>query len=114
MTGTRPRGDGEAEEGRSKPSIPVVGIGASAGGIDALQAFIPAIPPACGLSFVVVQHLDPEHGSVLSSLLSRVSRIPVTEVKGETEIEPNHIYVILPNTTLTIADDRLQTAKPLA
>src|SRR5215475_15469647 len=100
MTGIRPGGDGEAEEERSKPSIPVVGIGASAGGIDALQAFIPAIPPECGISFVVVQHLDPEHGSLLSALLSRVSRIPVTEARAEAQIEPDHVYVIQPNTTL--------------
>src|SRR6516162_8753919 len=115
MTEIRPEaGDVEASAERSGPAIPVVGIGASAGGIDALQALIPAIPSTCDIAFVVVQHLDPEHGSVLSTLLSRVSRIPVTEVRGETEIEANHIYVILPNTTLTIADNKLQIAKPVA
>ena len=115
MTGIKPKAGGaDVSTERSKPATPVVGIGASAGGIDALQAFIPAIPPTCGIAFVVVQHLDPEHGSVLSTLLSRVSGIPVTEVRAETQIEPNHIYVILPNTTLTIADDKLQIAKPVA
>ena len=115
MTEIRPEaGDVEASAERSGPAIPVVGIGASAGGIDALQALIPAIPSECGIAFVVVQHLDPEHGSLLSTLLSRVSRIPVTEVRGETQIEANHVYVILPNTTLTIADDKLQIAKPVA
>jgi two-component system, chemotaxis family, CheB/CheR fusion protein len=68
MSGTNPRVREEAEGENGKPSLPVIGIGASAGGIDALRGFIPAIPPGCGLAFVIVQHLDPEHGSVLSSL----------------------------------------------
>lgn len=114
MTGVKPRDPGDQEEERGKPGIPVVGVGASAGGLDALQAFLPAIPPGCGIAFVIVQHLDPGHDSILSALLSRVTRLPVIEVGAETDIQADHVYVIRPNTTLTIAGDLLRVAKPVA
>ena len=70
------------EETVPQPDIPlpcpIVGIGASAGGIDALQKFLPAVEPDCGMAFVVVQHLDPDHKSVLPDLLARSSRLPMT------------------------------------
>ena len=90
-----------------KAPIPVVGIGASAGGIDALQAVVPTIPPDSGIAFVVVQHLDPAKESVLSKLLGKVSHLPVVEATEGTVIEANHIYVIRPNTSLTLVGDRL-------
>ncbi len=90
----------------------VVGIGASAGGIDALLAFVPAVPKDSGLAFVIVQHLDPNHTSHLPHMLSRVAPIPVVEIHDETPIQPDHIYVIPPNTALSITDDRLLLAAP--
>jgi two-component system CheB/CheR fusion protein len=94
------------------PSTPVVGIGASAGGIDALMAFVPSVQPDSGAAYVVVQHLDPDHTSHLSSLLGRSSSIPVVEIDNDTPIESNHIYVIPPNAGLSITDDHLILTKP--
>ena len=96
----RNKSEDDAELDLPTAKFPVVGIGASAGGISALKAFIPAIPRACGVAFVVVQHLDPNHSSMLSTLLGRDGNIPVVEISKHTKIEPDHIYVIPPNATL--------------
>jgi two-component system CheB/CheR fusion protein len=101
---------GEQEEPRLTP---VVAIGASAGGIDALKEFVPAISKDSGCAYVVVLHLDPDHSSVLASILGRGSPIPVTEITAETAIEPDHIYVMGPNTVLSISDDHLLISKPV-
>src|SRR3954465_4609931 len=87
--------------------IPVIGIGASAGGIDALRTLIPGIQPDSGLAYVIVQHLDPDHPSKLTEGLSRVSQIPVVEIAAETQIESDHVYVLPSNAAVTIEDDRL-------
>ena len=110
---SRQKNEAEDEETEATPlshraAIPVVGVGASAGGLDALQALVPTIPENSGLAFVVVQHLDPAKDSVLSKLLGRVSPIPVVEVTGVIPVEANRIYVIRPNTSLTLVGDRLQ------
>jgi two-component system CheB/CheR fusion protein len=100
------------QESTNPPVTPVVGIGASAGGLNALEALLPAIRNDGGLAYVVVQHLDPDHESALASLLGRLSPIPVSLIKNKTPIEPNQLYVIPPNTSLTIIDDRLHLAPP--
>ena len=100
------------QESAGPTVIPVVGIGASAGGLNALEALLPAIRTDSGLAFVVVQHLDPDHESVLATLLQRLSPIPVAMIKDETPVEANQLYVIPPNTSLTIVDDRLHLAPP--
>jgi two-component system CheB/CheR fusion protein len=94
------------------PAKRVVGIGASAGGIDALMTFAPLVPADSGLAFVIVQHLDPDHSSLLPSLLRRVAKIPVTDIRAETPVEADHIYVIPPNASLSMVDDRLHLAAP--
>ncbi|MFZ5780920.1 MAG: chemotaxis protein CheB [Pseudomonadota bacterium] len=88
--------------------IPVVGIGASAGGIAALDTLLPRLRPEGGIAFVVVQHLDPAHESNLTALLDRASTLPVTEAADGMAIEPDHVYVIPRNATLTIEGDRLR------
>src|SRR5581483_9086294 len=93
-------------------SIPVVGIGASAGGIGALESLLPLFRPGSGLALVVVQHLDPAHPSVLSNMLSRIAALPVHAIEEGMQVEADHIYVIPPNATLTISDDRLQMQPP--
>ncbi|WP_395020130.1 CheR family methyltransferase [Dongia sp.] len=93
-------------------ATPVVGIGASAGGIDALRTFVPAVAKDSGLAFVVVQHLDPDHTSHLSTLLGRATSIPVVEIHDDTPIEADHIYVIPPNTALSITGNRLLLTAP--
>ncbi|MBS0523401.1 MAG: hypothetical protein JSS04_07160, partial [Proteobacteria bacterium] len=118
MARTKRNGDEPAEERPKEENhgpvvVPVVGIGSSAGGLSALEGLLPAIPADSGLAFVVVQHLDPDHESSLAALLQRLSPIPVATIKNETAVEPNHLYVIPPNASLTLSDDRLHLAPPV-
>ncbi len=85
----------------------VVGVGASAGGLDAFNELLKTIPKDSGMAFVLVQHLDPKHQSQLPEILQRSAKIPVREIKDEMEVEPNHIYVIPSNKTLTFKDKTL-------
>src|SRR5579864_298450 len=86
---------------------PIVGIGASAGGLEAFRLLLKGLPPDTGLAFVLVQHLDPGHESMLTSLLSKATEMPVTEVKEGVHAEPNHVYIIPPNTTMGILNGHL-------
>jgi two-component system CheB/CheR fusion protein len=88
----------------SSTSFPIVGVGASAGGLEAFKSLLQALPSNTGMAFVLVQHLDPEHESLLTRLLSNATRMPVTEVKQGTAVEPDHVYVIPPNTAMGIHD----------
>lgn len=89
---------------KSDNLFPVVGIGASAGGLDAFKKLIKAIPENSGMAFVLVQHLDPNHDSMLPELLQKVTNIPVLEIADDIKVEPNHIYVI-PSNKMMIATD---------
>ena len=84
-------------------SFPVVGIGASAGGLEAFTALLTALPPDTGMAFVLIQHMDPKHASVLTDLLQKTTPMPVREVTDGMAVQPNHIYVIPPNTLMTIS-----------
>ncbi len=90
-----------------EPRCPVVGVGASAGGLEAFQEFLSGLPDDTGMAFVLVQHLSPQHKSMLEELLRRHTKMPVAEVKQNTPIEANRIYVIPPNATLTVEGARL-------
>jgi two-component system CheB/CheR fusion protein len=92
----------------------IIGIGASAGGIDALQRFFPAVAADTQHIFVVVQHLAPTYKSKLTDLLSRFCSLPVLAVDRDMSVEPGHVYVIPPNAILTIKDGRLHLTKPAA
>ncbi len=81
----------------------VVGIGASAGGLEAFSEFLQAVPTDTGMAFVLVQHLDPHHTSALTELLSPRTKQPVIEVSDGTVVRPNRVYVIPPNTNMTMA-----------
>ena len=82
----------------NKPaSFPIVGMGASAGGVEALQRLFKSLPPARGIAYVVVVHLAPAHPSHLANILANSSSMPVVQVLGDIAIEPNTIYVIPPN-----------------
>jgi two-component system, chemotaxis family, CheB/CheR fusion protein len=95
-------GGGDAPRSVTKPRI--VGIGASAGGIQALQTFFHALPERLGAAFVVVVHLDPESHSDLASILAAQTQMPVTQVHGTVPLEADHVYVIPPNRRLQITD----------
>ena len=84
-------------------SFPVVAIGASAGGLEAFKEFFLALPPDSGMAFVLIQHLDPSHESMLTEIIARATAIPVEEVRSGTRILPNHVYVIPPNTLMALA-----------
>jgi two-component system, chemotaxis family, CheB/CheR fusion protein len=86
----------------------VVGIGASAGGLEAYGELLRSLPPDTGLAFVLVQHLDPSHASMLTALLARTSPMPVHEVRDGVRFAPNCVYVIPPNTVLAIDDGALR------
>ncbi len=103
----------EPEPPREAAGIPVVGIGASAGGIGALETLVPLLAPGSGLAYVVVQHLDPYHESALAALLKRTARIPVVEIEDHAVVQTDHVYVIPPNATLTIADGHLHIKPPV-
>ncbi|HEY1207071.1 MAG: chemotaxis protein CheB [Bryobacteraceae bacterium] len=79
-----------------------MGIGASAGGLEACTALLKALPANSGMAFVVVQHLDPHHQSLLRELLSRATKMPVTQVEDGIAIEPHHVYVIPPDHDVTL------------
>lgn len=83
-------------------SFAVVGIGASAGGLEAFTEFLKALPTTTGMAFVLIQHLDPNHESILTSLLAKTTTMPVKEVTDAIQVTPNHVYVIPPNSELTI------------
>jgi len=95
-----------------KPSpetgFPVVGIGASAGGIEAFQQFFHEIPPDTGMAYVAITHLAPQHESNLPGILARVASIPVVPVTDNIQIRTNHVYVIPPDSDLTLANNRLK------
>jgi two-component system, chemotaxis family, CheB/CheR fusion protein len=88
--------------------FPVVGIGASAGGLQALLRFFENAPANMGMAFVVVLHLSPKHVSSADQVLQRATRMSVVQVSGPTAIEANHVYVIAPGTSLTMTDGHLE------
>jgi two-component system CheB/CheR fusion protein len=90
----------------------VVGIGASAGGLEAFSQLLGALPEDTGMAFVLVQHLAPEHASQLTSLLSRTTRMPVSEIKNRMTLAPDRVYVIPPNTDVTVARCTLRLTSP--
>lgn len=88
--------------------VPVVGVAASAGGLKAFQELIAHLPIHSGMAFVLIQHLDPKHRSMLTELLARNSPLPVQEIADGMRIEADHIYVIPPNHQLSIIHNSLQ------
>ena len=104
MADTEP--DGARSEPRSLKTL-VVGIGASAGGIEALRAFFAHVPAHSGSAYVVILHLSPDHDSKLAEVLQATASIPVTQVTHAVRIEPDHVYVVPPNRRLEIDDGTL-------
>ena len=97
----------DRESVRNSP-VTVVGIGASAGGLEALSEFFRNVPADTGLAYVVVQHLSPTHGSILAELLARQATMPVHQAANGDRVEVNHAYVIAPDTKMTLTDGHLK------
>ena len=89
----------------------VVGIGASAGGLEAVSELLDALPAQTELAMIVVQHLDPRHDSMLPEILSKTAKVPVTAAVDGQVVKPNHVYIIPPNVTLTVTDERVHLTK---
>ena len=95
-----------------EPSFPIVGIGASAGGLEALEILLRNIPDKCGVAFVIVQHLDPTHKDMMVELLQRVTAMPVVQVSDRLKIKPDHVYVIPPNKNMSLLHEILHLLDP--
>ena len=93
---------------------PIVGIGASAGGLEALEQFFTHVSPNSGLAYVVVQHLDPAKESMLPDLLQHYCQVPVVQVRDITPVEANHVYVAPPGFEVTLLHGVLHLLKPVA
>src|SRR5262245_35602393 len=91
---------------RRAPAL-VVGVGASAGGIEALRTFFSHVQANSGITYVVILHLSPEYESRLAEVLQATVKIPVTQVRESVKLEPNHVYVISPNHSLEMNDTTL-------
>src|SRR5438477_3559835 len=94
------------------PNFLIVAIGASAGGLEAVGNFFKPMPPDAGMAFAVIQHLAPDHASALPQLLARYTHMHVEQVQDKTNVAPDRVYIIAPNTTLTIKGGTLELAAP--
>jgi two-component system CheB/CheR fusion protein len=92
--------------------FPIVGIGASAGGLEALEHFLSRVPKNSGLAFVIVQHLDPTRKGIMPELLQRATGMKVMQVKDRTLVQPDHVYVIPPNKDMSILHGILHLLEP--
>ena len=106
------KGDRGRQEPRTSSRFPVVGVGASAGGIEALERLFSSLPATSGLAFVIVQHLAPDRESLLPELLARVSNMPVEKARDGMRIEPDRAYVVPPNTAPTVEGGALRLRAP--
>jgi len=102
----------EITEAPGEPPFIITGIGASAGGLEALETFLKNTPPDIGAGFVVVTHMDPKRKSMLSEILQRSTTMPVSQIEHGMKVRPNSVYVIPPNTNLTIQKGILNLEEP--
>ena len=94
--------------------FPLVGIGASAGGLEALEQFFGHVPPGSGMAFVIVQHLDPTRKGLMPELLQRATQMKVRQVKDRTQVRPDCVYVIPPNKDMSLLHGVLHLLPPTA
>ena len=114
-TSEKDQADAEEAASAAVSSFPIVGIGASAGGLAAFEAFFSALPAdddESGTAFVLVQHLAPDHKSILAELVRRYCRLPVIEIEDGMSVRPSTVYIIPPNRDLAFADGVLNLLEP--
>ena len=97
-------------EGTPDLQFPVVGIGASAGGLDAVKAFLKALPAKSGMAYVFIQHLSPQYESVLPEILEKIAPFPVQQITDNIHLEPDNLYIIPENKIVTASDGMLKLA----
>jgi len=117
MTMSEPPESGPVDigsEGRPVPAFSVVGLGASAGGLAAFEAFFTGIPKDSepGMAFVLIQHLDPDHESLLTGLIRRYTHLEACEVEDGMEVEPNRVYILPPRHEMVLREGRLRLRDP--
>src|SRR5271154_4182835 len=93
-------------------SFPVVGLGASAGGLDAFRRLLAVLPTGTGMAFILIQHLDPTHASMMVDLLAGHTPMTVQQAADGMPIEPEHVYLIPPGAYLSIQDGALRLSEP--
>jgi two-component system CheB/CheR fusion protein len=108
-----PAAEPAVEAGKAASPFPIVGIGASAGGLEALELFLRKVPENSGMAFVIVQHLDPTHTGMLTELLQRVTKMKVFQVKDRMRVKQNCVYVIPPNKDMSILHSVLHLFDPI-
>jgi len=106
--------DEEEEKITAGHRFPIVGIGASAGGLEAFEQFFRNAPVNSGMAFVLVPHLDPSHASLLTEILQRTTTMPVVEALNQVEVQPDCVYIIPPNRDMDISNGKLQLSVPSA
>jgi two-component system, chemotaxis family, CheB/CheR fusion protein len=94
-------------------SFPIVGIGASAGGLETLEQFFGSVPKNSGLAYVVIQHLDPNHAGIMPELLQRITWMKVVQATDKLQVMPNHVYVIPPNKSMSVLNGCLYLFEPV-
>ena len=99
---------------QSSSGLWIVGIGASAGGLEAFEQFLTNMPPDTNMAFVIVQHLDPNRKSMLVELLQRYTRMKVSQVQNKTKVKANEIYIIPPNRDMMLKNQILHLVEPVA
>jgi two-component system CheB/CheR fusion protein len=109
MIATKVRGNAEA---KVSVGFPIVGLGASAGGLEAFEHFFRSVPRDSGMAFVLVPHLDPGHASILTEILQRSTAMPVVEAQHSMVVTPNSVYVIPPNRDMAIFRGVIQLSTP--
>jgi len=110
-----PLAQGEADPGNRAPHLPfpIVGVGASAGGLEAFSSLVEAMPADNGIALVLIQHLPPERDSLIAAILGRLTKLPVVEITDGLPVSPNGIYVIQPGFTVTLRDGTFHLGEPL-
>jgi two-component system, chemotaxis family, CheB/CheR fusion protein len=101
------RAEPRPAEQTSRSSFPIVGIGASAGGLEAFTQLLKALPANTGMAFILIQHLDPAHSSFLSQALGKTTSMKVVQVENGMRVEPDHVYVIPPDADVALAGEDL-------
>ena len=95
-------------ENKVSTEFPIVGIGASAGGLEAFKVLLESLPVNTGLAFVIIQHLAAGQESMLTDILSRFTAMPVQQVENGLQVEPDRVYVIPPGSTMTLSNGALK------
>src|SRR5256885_12428087 len=103
--------DSDADDGIASTPLTIAGIGASAGGVRALQDFFSALPEKTGAALVVVMHLAPDHQSDLAQIIAGRTRMSVQQVESTATLEPDCVYVVPPNRQLVISEDQLSAVE---